>query len=82
MTYYRKIDTLTQSIDNLNLGKKIKTKPVKADTTILGNKTLLKWFRKFINTSTNENTDILEYQISELKAPCLPFSMILEEFHF
>ena len=61
---------------------KYKTKPVKADTTNLGNKTLLKWFRKFINTSTNENTDVLEYQISELKAPCLPFSMILEEFHF
>ena len=35
-----------------------KTKPVKADTTILGNKTLLKYFRKFNNTSINENTEL------------------------
>ena len=31
-----------------------KTKPVKADTTNLGNKTLLRHFRKIINTTINE----------------------------
>ena len=58
-----------------------KTKPIKADITILGNKTLLRYFRKFNNLSINENTNILEYQTSELKAPCLPLSMILLVFH-
>ena len=36
---------------------KYKTKPAKTDTTILGNKTLLRYFRKFNNTTINENTD-------------------------
>ena len=28
----------------------------------------------------NKNTNILEYQISELKVPCLPLNMILQAF--
>ena len=58
-----------------------KTKPLKADTTILGNKTLLRYFRKFNNTSINENTDILKYQTPDIKVPCLPLSMMLTAFH-
>ena len=58
-----------------------KKKPIKADITILGNKTLLRYFRKFNNFSINENTSILEYQQSELKVPCLPLSMIHLVFH-
>ena len=56
------------------------TKPIKADITILGNKTLLRYFRKFNNTSINENTNILEYQSPELKVPYLALSMILLAF--
>ena len=58
-----------------------KTKPMKAEITILGNKTLLRRFRKFNNTSINQKTNISEYQTSELKVPCLPLSMILLAFH-
>ena len=54
-----------------------KTKYIKADITILGNKTLLRSFRKFNSTSINENTNILEYQTLELKVHCLSLSMIL-----
>ena len=60
---------------------KFKTKPVKADTTILGNKTLLRFFRKFNNTTNNENTDLLEYQLNDSKVLCLPLSMILIAFN-
>ena len=44
-------------------------------------KTLLSFFRKFINTSITENTDILEYQTIDLKVPCLSSTMILLAFH-
>ena len=60
---------------------KYKTKPAKADTTILGNKTLLRYFRKFNNTTINENTDILENTTSESKVPCLPLCMMLIAFN-
>ena len=60
---------------------KYKTKPVKADTTILGNKTLLRYFRKFNNTAIDENTDLLEYQLNDSKVTCLPLSMILIAFN-
>ena len=60
---------------------KYKTKPLRADTTILGNKTLLRYFRKFNNTSINETTDILECQTSDIKVPCLPLSLMLIAFH-
>ena len=49
-----------------------KTKLVNADTTILGNKTILRYFRKFNNTSINKNTEFLEYQLDDSKVPCLP----------
>ena len=64
-------------IRQLKSWHKYKTKPVKADTTISGNKTLLRYFRKFNNTTINENTDLLEYQLNESTVPCLPLSMIL-----
>ena len=60
---------------------KFKTKPPKADTTILGNKTLLRYFRKINNTNINENTDIQEYQTNDIKVTCLPLSMMLLVFH-
>ena len=43
---------------------KYKTKPVKADTTILGNKTLLRYFRKFNNTTINEKMILIAFNIS------------------
>ena len=59
---------------------KYKTKPTKADTTLLGNKTLLRYFRKYNNTTINETTDLLEYQTPDFKVPCLPLSMMLIAF--
>ena len=59
-------------IRQLKLWHKYKTKPTKADTTILGNKTLLRYFRKSNNTTINETTDLLEYQTPDFKVPCLP----------
>ena len=81
------ISTLKQNqnldpvIRQLKSWHKYKTKPVKADTTILGNKTLLRYFRKFNNTTINENTDLLEYKLNESTVPCLPLSMILIAFN-
>ena len=36
---------------------------------------------KFNNTTINENTDLLEYQLNDSKVPCLPLSMILIAFN-
>ena len=58
-----------------------KTKPTSADTTILRNKTLLQNFRKFNNTTINENTDLLEYHTPDLKVLCLLLSMMLIAFN-
>ena len=58
----RKYQNLDPVIGQLKSWHKYKTKPTKADTTILGNKTLLRYFRKFNNTTIIEKTDILEYQ--------------------
>ena len=77
----QKHQNLDPVIRQLNSWHKYKTKPIKADTTILGNKTLFRYFRKFNNTSINENTDILGYQTSDIKLPCLPFSKMLIAFH-
>ena len=60
---------------------KYKTKPLKGNTTIPRNKTLLRSFRKFNNTSIIEDTDILEYQTSDKKVPGLPLSMMITAFH-
>ena len=68
-------------IRQLKSWHKYKTKPAKADTTILGNKTPLRYFRKFNDTTINENTDLLEYQLDDSKVPCLPLSMILIAFN-
>ena len=59
---------------------KYKTKPTKADTTILGNKTLLQYFRNYNNTTINETTELLEYQTPDFEVPCLPLSMLLIAF--
>ena len=56
---YQNFDPVIRQLQSWH---KYKTKPAKADTTILGNKTLLRYFRKFNNTTINENTDLLEYQ--------------------
>ena len=47
----------------------------------MGNKTLLRYFRKFNNTAINENTDLLEYQLNNSTVPCLPLSMITIAFN-
>ena len=77
----QKHQNLDPVIKQLKSWHKYKTKPIKADITILGNKTLLRYFRKFNNTSINVNTDVLEYQTSDIKVPCLPLSMVLIAFH-
>ena len=41
----------------------------------------LRYFRKFNNTTINENTDLLEYQLNDSTVPCLPLSMILIAFN-
>ena len=70
---YKNLDPV---ITQLKSWHKYKTKPAKADTTILGNKTLLRYFQKFINTTINEITDLSEYQLDDSKVPCFPLSMI------
>ena len=45
--------TLDPVIRQLKSWHRYKTKPGKADTTILRNKTLLRYFRKFNNTTVN-----------------------------
>ena len=79
MKQYQNLDPIIRQLKSWH---KYKTKPVKADTTILGNKTLLRYFRKFNSTTINENTDLLEYQLNESTVPCLPQSMILIAFNF
>ena len=74
---YQKFDPVIRQLKSWH---KFKTKPAKADTTILGNKTLLRFYRKSNNTTINENTDLLEYQLVDSKVPCLPLSMILTAF--
>ena len=75
---HQKLDPVIRQIKNSH---KNKTKPIEADITIQGNKTLFRYFRKFNNTSIIENTDILEYQTSDIKVPCLRLSMMLIVFH-
>ena len=74
----QKYQNLDPVIRQLKSWHKYKTKPTKADTTILGNKTLLRYFRKFNNTTINEKTDILEYKTPDLK---VPLSMMLIVFN-
>ena len=78
MKQYQNLDPVIRQLKSWH---KYKTKPVKADTTILGNKTHLRYFRKFNNTTINENTDLLEYQLNDSTVPCLPSSMILIAFN-
>ena len=75
---YQNLDPVIRQLKSWH---KYKTKPIKADSTILGNKTLLRYFRKFNNTTINENTDLLEYNLNESTVPCLPLSMILIAFN-
>ena len=75
---YQKFDPIIRQLKSWH---KYKTKPAKADTTILGNKTLLRYFKKFNNTTINENTDLLELNTSDSKKPCLPLSMMLIAFN-
>ena len=62
----QKHQNLDPVIRQLNSWQKYKTKPNKADTTFLGNKTLLRYLTTPLS---NENTDILEYQTSDIKVP-------------
>ena len=77
----QKYQNLDPVIRQLKSWHKYKTKPLKANTTILGNMTQLRYFRKFNNTTINENTDILEYQTTDIKEHCLPLGMMLTAFH-
>ena len=65
---YRNLDPV---IRQLKSWLKYKTKPIKADLTILGNKKLLRYFRKFNKTTINKNTDLFEYYTPDIKVPCL-----------
>ena len=76
---FKQYQILDPVIRQLKSWHKYKTKPVKTNTTILGNKRLLRYFRKF-NTSINENTDLVEYQLNDSTVPCLALTMILIAF--
>ena len=78
---FKQYHNLDPVIRQLKSWHKYKTKPVKADTTILGNETLLRYFRKFNNKTIIETTDLLEYHLNDSKVPCLPLSMILIAFN-
>ena len=75
---YQNLDPVNRQLKSWH---KYKTKPTKADTTIWGNKTLLRYFRKLKNTTINENTDVLEYQTPDFKLPCLPLIIMLIAFN-
>ena len=75
---YQNLDPVIRQLKSWH---KYKTKPVKADTTILGKKIILRYFQKINNTTINENTDLLEYQFNDSTVPCLPLSMILIAFN-
>ena len=77
----KQCQNLDPVIRQLKSWHKYETKPAKADNTNLGNKTLLRYFRKFNNTTISEITDLLEYQLDNSKVPCLPLSMILIAFN-
>ena len=64
----QKHQNLEPVIRQLKSWHKYKTITIKADIIILGNETLLTYFRKINNTSINKNIDILEYQTSDLIA--------------
>ena len=78
LKHYQNLDPV---IPQLKSWHKYKIKPAKAVTTILGNKTLLRYFRKFNNTTINEKTDLIENQLDDSKVPCPPLSMILIAFN-
>ena len=78
---FQKYQNLDTAIRQLKSWHKHKIKPTKANTTILGNKALLRYFRKFNNTTIKENTDLLEYQTSDFEVPCLPLSTMLIAFN-
>ena len=75
---YQNLDPVIRKLKSWH---KYKTKPVKANTTILGNKILLQYFRKFNDTIINKSTDLLENQLIDSKVPCLPVSIILIAFN-
>ena len=77
----QKHQNLDPVIRQLKSWHKYKTKPAKADATILENKTHLRHFRKFNNTTINENTDLLKNQLIDSKVPSLPLSMMLIAFN-
>ena len=76
----QKHQNLDPIITQIKSWHKYKVKTIKTDTTIRGNKTLLRYFRKINNTSINENTIILEHQTSDIKVFCLPLSIMLIAF--
>ena len=78
MHKYQNLDPINRQLKSWH---NYKTKPIKADITILGNKKLLRYFRKLNNTSIKENTNVLEYQTPELKVLYLPVSIRLPAFH-
>ena len=57
----QKYQILDSVIRQLKSWHKYKTKPIKADITVLGNKTLLRYFQKINITLIDKNTDILEH---------------------
>ena len=77
----QKYQNLDPVIRQLKSWHKYKNKPTKADTTILGNKFFLRYFRKLNKTTVNENTDILEFRTTDFKVPCLRLSMMLIAFN-
>ena len=82
MELERNYQNLDPVIRQLKSWHKYKTKSINADITIFENNTLLRFFKKFNNTTINENKILLEYHTPKTKIRCLPLSMILLAFHF
>ena len=81
LDFLQKYQILDPVIVQLKFWHKYKTQPIKANITILGNKSSLRFFRKFNKTTRYETTDILEQQHQDTKVPCLPLSLKKIAFH-
>ena len=78
----RNYQNLDPVIRQLKSWHKYKTKSINAEINVFGNNTLLRYLRKFNNTTIIENNNLLEYHTPKTKIRCLPLSMILLAFHF
>ena len=76
---YQNLDPVIRQLKSWH---KHKIKSIKADITVLGINTPLRYFKKLNNTTKNEINNLLEYQTPKTKIRCLLLCIILLAFHF